>query len=755
MAIYYGTPSDARERQWSVSDLKVVSISAPLPGGSYGSPVLISYALDSDRSTAAATIEVQYSTNSGSSWSNATASTSHASHSGTSSLAADPDTETYTFVWNSLTDLGASFNASARVRVRASDGSNYGAYLESGDFTINMIASVSFGSLAGSLGSTVIIPYTINTAVTGGTYSIQIDYSTNGGTSWSTATAETSHSSHNGVSSLSSGTAYNYVWDAEANLGASFSASILLRIRASNGTAYGDYAQSSDLTVSLLPTVTITGPATDTTQGAPIYIQYNAVSNRDAPSLTATVTYSTNGGSSFTAATAMTSDSAHSGVSGLSSGAKTFVWNSANDVGVTFQGTNNMIRIIISDGTNTSVAANSAVFKIDMLPSPPSLISPADGYFDTGTDAKFVFTVPTDAGSDRLVFKWELDNDDDFSSPTVSRDSVSYYTRFRHRVSQSQSTKNGAGGISHFIYGLAVTSGSQAVTYASLTDYYTESSLPTNLTNPQILLINRADRRAFISPSTISSTGFTISKSAVGIDANGSVDLLIFSGAANSFTTYWVDLTLTASSTSYTLGTSPFQTDLLGNAIPSSISNLRPEILEGSDWGVYVSAAANNGFTLKRSVSGVAESAVVRVCLRSDPSTTYQHQSLTVSSVTDTSSSFPSVLDDDTNGSASWPDYVPGTILNVTNRSDRNVILGEHYSDIVNFKKSKAGSDNNGDAVIHGFSESNTKTPYWSRVSPNGVPDSFEGDHCRYEFNSADDPTDGTYSWRATAGNVA
>lgn len=755
MAIYYGTPSDGRERQWSVSDLKVASISAPLPGGSYGSPILVTYALDSDRSTAASTVEVQYSTNSGSSWSNATADTSHASHSGTSSLAADPDTETYTFVWNSLTDLSAAFDASVRLRVRASDGSNYGAYLESGDFTVSFIANVSFGSFSSSLGSTILVPYTVNTSVTGGTYSIQVDYSTNDGTSWSTATAETSHSSHNGVSGLSSATSYNYVWDAEADLGASFNASILLRIRASNGTAYGEYTQSGDLTVSMLPTIAITGPATDTTQGAPVYITYNAVSNRDSPSLTATVTYSTNSGSTFTSATAKTTDSSHSGVSGLSPGALTFVWDSANDVGVTFQGSTNMIRIVVSDGTNTSAAANSAIFQIDMLPSPPSLISPADGYFDTGTDAKFVFTVPADAGSDRLVFKWEMDNDDDFSSPTVSRDSVAYYTRFRHRVNQAQSTKNGASGISHYVYGLSATSSSQALTYASLTDYYTESTLPTTLTNPQILLINRADRRAFINPSTISSTGFTISKSAVGIDENALVDLLIFSGAASSFTTYWVDLTLTANSTSYTLGTAPFQTDLLGNTIPSGITNIRPEILEGSDWGVYVSAVNSHGFTLKRSVSGVADSAVVRVCLRSDPSTTYQHQSLTVSSVTDTSSSFPSVFDDDTDGSASWPDYVPGTILNITNQNDRNVILGEHYSDIVNLKKSKAGADTNGDAVIHGFSESNTKTPYWSRVSPNGVPDSFEGDHCRYEFNVADDPADGTYSWRATAGNVA
>jgi hypothetical protein len=754
MAISYGDQSEPFAREWYQSNTKVVSITSPTSNSYYGSPISITYILDSDIVIASNSVEVDYSTDGGSSWSTATALAGDPSHDGTTGLAADADTETYTFMWDATTDLGATFSETdVQVRVRANDGANYSLYDTVLDFTVDMVPMVSLRSFDNNLGSTILVPYQITSYIVGGTFSIECEYSVDSGSSWLTATAEGGHVSHSGVSGLSESTSYNFVWDAEADLGASYNAAVMVRVRANNGAAWGGYATSSDMSVSLIPTVDVSSPGSATKQGSPILVVYTLNSNRDSPTLSITCDYSTDGGTAWTASTADTGHASHSGITGLSVGtAYTFVWDSATDLTTAFQDTDIQVRVRAYDGTNYSSYMATSNFEIDMLPNAPTLISPSSGYFDYGTTPQFVWTIPTDPGADVMAFRIEIDASDSFPSPIVDDNTVTDYAKFKHQIAATESTKTG-NNMTYMVRDYTVSSDSAAVTFASLTDFHSELSVGTTLTNPQIMLVNKADRRCFIDPTTITATGFTIQRSAVGFDANGIVDIHIYTGAAGAFETYWVDLTV-STATAYTLGTAPFDTDLLGNTIPASITDLRPQILEGSDRGAFVSATSDTGFTISPSAVGVESSATIRVCLRSDITDTYQHQSLAVSSLVETFLDNSLALDDDSNGSAPWPDYLIGPVVSYTPLSDHTVIVGMVFGDSISFRKSSGGVATDATITLYGHSELDSKLPYYMDVSPNGVPDTYEGNKARYELASGDDPSDGIYQWRVTAGNI-
>ena len=754
MPISYGDSSDSRVREWYQSNTKVTGVSAPFPSAEYGSPILITYTLDSDVAIASNSVDVEYSTNSGSTWSTCAADAGHASHDGVTGLAADADTETYTFVWDALTDVGASYDGTTiQVRVKANDGSSDSETLSVLDFAINMLPVVSFGSLNANLTSTTLIPYTITSNLTGGTYTLECDYSTDGGSVWNTTTPDAGHGSHSGLTSLSADTSYNFVWDVEADLGSSYSSTVQLRLRANNGSVWGNYGASSDINIRLLPTVDLTAPLARSSQGSPVLVVYSLASNRNSPSLSITCDYSIDGGGAWSTATALTGHVSHSGITSLSvSAVYTFAWDSSTDLTTAFQDTDVQVRIRANDGTNNSAYAASSDFEVDMLPSAPVLVSPATGYFDFGTDPQFIWEIPSDAGSDKLVFKFDVASDNLFSSLEVTHNSVDNPTYFRHEIDSAQSTKQGAE-MAYVIKNYTVASDSVAVTYASLEDFHSEATLPTTLTNPQLLIVNKSDRRSFVDPTSISTTGFTIQRSLTAVTSSAVVDILIYAGSAGSFETYWVDLDI-STATAYTLGVAPFDTDDVGNTIPGSITDLRPMILEGSDRSAYVTSASDTGFTINPSATGVAATATIRVCLHSDPTAIYQHNSLTVTQDALTFYDTDNSLDDDTNGGAAWPAYISGPIITATPISDRQIVVGTVYGDSISLRRSQVGSAAGATVVLASHSESDTKLPYYMPVSVNGVPDEYEGENARYDMVAADDPSDGQYFWRVTAGNA-
>ena len=756
MPITYGDVSTSRQRDFTASSVKVIEISNITEGAVFNAPLLIEYILESDVGTGA-TIDFEFSTNGGASFADATAQTSHSSHSGTSGLTADADTEKFTFVWDVETDLGATFNSTTVVvRVRATDGSAFSDYVTSPQFAVSLIPTVSITSpQPNSLnGTPILIGYTItnNRAVTG-TYSLTAQYSTDGA-SYNTATPDTSHSSHSGITGLSAG-AKTFVWNSVANVTASFNNTVFFRLRVNDGSNNSAYATIS-FRIDLTPTVEILTPLSTSEESTPVLVTYNLTSNFSQLSTFAiTAEYSTNVSSpSYSAMVADTSNSSHSGVSSLSAGTKTFVWTPIPSVGSIFAG-DVIIRITATDGTNT--VSDTQTFRVDVLPRTPTLVSPIDTYFDAGSDLSFIWEVPTDPGGENLIQRIEVDNDSTFASPNVDDDSNAPTAgRFQHIINATTESgiKSGFNGVSFFYKDIDVTSTSGTTfTYGGVADNF--GQVPFIYPDSQFLILNKSDRMAYVDKSSISGgMSVILKKSVVGIDANAKVDLMMFIDSSSP-EIHWVDVTMSSDTVNYTLGTSPLATDIEGANIPSSITNLHVDILPVDDRFVYVTNRSNTGFTLKRSAFTTSSSSTntpVRLCLRKDPSKVYQHRDLTASSLIDTSIDFDSALDDETNGSVDWPNYIGGNILNAVPTSDRMSVISKVENDNLIIRKSRFGIGTTAQATLHAGARDASLLPYYTDVSTLGIPDKYEGINCKYTLNSA--LSTGSYFWRVRAGTL-
>jgi len=526
--------------------------------------------------------------------------------------------------------------------------------------------------------------------------------------------------------------------------------------------SYGDYSASRIREVSdcNIKVTGISAPSGGAALGSPVDIVYILESDLNISATNLGVDYSTDDGVNYSVCTADATDPDHEGTSGLSAdedgNSHTFVWNSATDLTTAFQNSTMKIRVRAYDGSAWSGYTISNTFEIDMLPSAPTLYSPGNLYFDADTTPDLQWLIPADPGTDRIHFGIEIDNNADFASLQIDQNSSDNLDRFSHYIDVSPGTKEGCNGQLYYVRDLAVTTFTPTtVSFANLINYHTEVALSATLTNPQVLLINKKDRRCFIDPATITATGFDIAKSSAGVDADGEVDLIIWSGAALAFDTFWVDLPNVADNTVYTYGVAPFDTDELGNAIPGTITYCRPLILEGNDCPVYIESITNTGFTLRLSAGRIEPTATVRVCLRATPTDAYISSAENVASFTQTLLDYDVALDDITNGSAAWPDYIPGPVLCLQHIADRQVILSRVANDYVDLYKSAVGVAVDGQIDVHGGSEPDASIPYWTDVSTYGVSDQWEGHRARYIPLAADALTSGYWYWRIAGGNQA
>ncbi len=128
--------------------------SGTTPAGVQMFDVQVSYLL-SDASGNPADVAMQYSTDGGSQWHDATVSAD--SPEGVTGLATSPPGIAHSIVWDSWTDLPASFSAFAKVRIEPSEGGTAGTAWESGVFlldnrrmrTLAGVSSRSFQSPSG------------------------------------------------------------------------------------------------------------------------------------------------------------------------------------------------------------------------------------------------------------------------------------------------------------------------------------------------------------------------------------------------------------------------------------------------------------------------------------------------------------------------------------------------------------------------------------------------------------------------------
>lgn len=760
MPVNYGDFSVSRGREITASDTRIMNITLPTTGQIIGHPVYITYNLESDEVIIDPLVDVEYSTDN-STWQDCTALPGDPAHDGVINLSADADANEFTFVWDTLTDLGGTYtDTSVYIRVRGRDtNSRWSPYITTQAFSVLMLPTVTISSPTASVveGYPVYVEYSIASNLPSVVFAIQANYSTDGGSNWSTATALTADPLHDGVSGLAAG-ASTFVWNSSTDLGNSYSGStVVFRIRANNSYGYGEWGSSDVFKLSMLPVAAISSPLATDELGSPIYVEYSLTTYRASPVVMSITAQFSDDGSTWATATPDTGDPLHDGLTGFVTGSYTFVWDSATDLGTNFQGSTVYVRLLPNDGTNNGLYATSLAFTVDMLPTAPTLISPFDTYFDAGDQSDpgndFIFTVPEDPGSDRMILRIQIDQATDFASAVVDINSQDDAGRFMHRQSTAAGYKNAANGLTYYIKGLSVTSATgTAVLFSSLVDHHTDGAVASTLVNPQILLVNRAERRSYIPQSSITTTGFTIYKKSFGSSTDGEVDLLIFSGATGTFDSYWVNLTVTGTA-AHVYGAGSFVTDLLGRSIPASIAYCVPEILEGSDRGVYLTSIGDTGFTVNLSGFGGSATALIRVCLRATPSEVYQHRTQAATSGSTVELDFNNSLDDYTNGGAAFPDYLPGTIVTVTDLVDRPIIVETINNDYIGVYKAGYGGSANSSFHIQLNGQNDTTVPYYTDVSPYGVPDSYEDNYVRCRLTSEDALAQDFYFWRAVAGN--
>ena len=143
---------------------------------------------------------------------------------------------------------------------------------------IKAIAMVA-PSAASTVGAPIAITYKLESDASTTATVVQVEYSTNDGSSYATCAALTSDARHEGVSSLSAdpdADEHVFVWDAETNLGASVAGTTTnrVRIRASDGTAYSDYQEGDAFTIDHIPTAQLTSPAAGSTVGDNVNVVY-------------------------------------------------------------------------------------------------------------------------------------------------------------------------------------------------------------------------------------------------------------------------------------------------------------------------------------------------------------------------------------------------------------------------------------------------------------------------------------------------
>jgi hypothetical protein len=189
---------------------------------------------------------------------------------------------------------------------------------------------------------------------------ITVALSTNGGMTFSAATAGPGGSGTTGLpSSPPPGTAHTFVWNSLADLGAVDHTTVQIRITTDDGVV-GMPVATGPFTVNnaaMTPSVTITTPTS--AQSGLVPIRYRLMDALSDP-CSITVLFSSNGGTTFSAATA---GPGGSGTTGLASSpapgtAQTFVWNSVADLG-SVQCTTVQIRITPGAGVVGAAVATA------------------------------------------------------------------------------------------------------------------------------------------------------------------------------------------------------------------------------------------------------------------------------------------------------------------------------------------------------------------------------------------------------------
>ncbi len=426
----------------------------------------------------------------------------------------------------------------------------------------------------------------------------------------------------------------------------------------------------------------------------------------------------------------------------------TKTWNSVTDLGSNNSWANVQIGITCDDASGGGGAddrlAKSDYFIVDNLPVAPSVLEPPDGEFQKDLLQNIEFSISSsDPGSDKLYPQIRADMTTSFNSSKLvtknSQDGITHL-RFDHQVTPP--TLKPIPG--YYVQGVSVA-GSTVVTYNTKTDLFTGATLPTTITNARVIVIPRNDRRVFI--TAVGNTSVTLDKSLAGGVANGLVDLFILSDPTLDF---FVKSGVSVTSTSFAATTfASLGNDDFGQDITDTFGSApRILVVDQADRMVILGTITTTEVNLRKSLAGGTNNGICTLFILKTNADIYQDTDEAVTSTTLTARLYTSL-----NDGGALPAYVPGAIVLPVPKDDRHVYVDEIVGDQAKIAKGFAG------AVANGLVDWNiwTKTDasaFWVPMSPNGIPETYEGGRARYRPQSGEF-NEGIWYRQVAFGNVA
>lgn len=304
-----------------------------------------------------------------------TAATGDPNHDGISGLTSSPTAVAHTFVWDAMSQLGAVYNTTVYVRLRANDGIGNGSYAISPVFTVDYISSVvSNVSASQTIGTTNIqVTYDLSDNTADNIF-VELQASGDGGSTWDIPTTNATGDVGAGVNA---GTSKTITWNAGTDYSGQQKSNVQVRVRAKDKYQnQGSYAASSNFSLDTLAPATL--------------VQANLQAQPNAGDTTVLI------GGSFTETNPNTNDfyaAINGGAYGSASSGDSNTatpTNKATAVGATLVGHDYISKIKIThtddygqaiDNENTSPAVGYKYVK-PYTPQAPTLSSPVTTHLD-------------------------------------------------------------------------------------------------------------------------------------------------------------------------------------------------------------------------------------------------------------------------------------------------------------------------------------------------------------------------------------
>ncbi|MFH1707389.1 MAG: VCBS repeat-containing protein [Planctomycetota bacterium] len=210
---------------------------------SFSADVELEYKLvDTDGGTA--TITTQYSEN-GTDWYVATEKIGAPSE-GRTGLGMSASGDLHTFVWDSVTDIGAGLKTGVYFRIQPDDGGGPGVAGDVGPFSIgNSIPVVDIMDPTGTKSGNIVITYSL-TDLTSDFCEVRFQYGESPTGPWTNANMAVGANPELNVSSSPGGAAHAFIWNSDANY-TNASATVYIRVEATDGGGSGAHVSAAFL----------------------------------------------------------------------------------------------------------------------------------------------------------------------------------------------------------------------------------------------------------------------------------------------------------------------------------------------------------------------------------------------------------------------------------------------------------------------------------------------------------------------------